>query len=267
MKRVVSAIVLVPLVVFVIFYTPALWFFIATAALVFLGILEFNRLSIPNEAGGTDPGSDILGLGIGVVVPFVVYFFGIYAIAPVLMLGVFSMFLTALFRKAPLADSYVEVMQKALGLVYIAAPISFLIPLSQLPSGRKWIMTMILIIWANDTFAYLVGKSIGKHKLSPQVSPGKTIEGLAGGLIGGFAAIFIFNYFFELKLAPLYALILAAVIGAVGVIGDLAESLVKRSAGVKDSGTLIPGHGGVLDRIDSLIFAIPVMYYFLTFIA
>jgi phosphatidate cytidylyltransferase len=124
------------------------------------------------------------------------------------------------------------------------------------PRGLGLVLTVILVTWLNDTSAYLVGRTFGRRKLAPAVSPKKTVEGALGGVAGGVAtavvAEAIFGLGFSLAGAALFGLALALV----GQVGDLAESLVKRQAGVKDSGTLIPGHGGVLDRIDALLFAL-----------
>jgi phosphatidate cytidylyltransferase len=108
-----------------------------------------------------------------------------------------------------------------------------------------------------------VGKVIGRHKLSPLVSPNKTVEGAVGGVAAGVIAAYIFNIVAGFGMAMTTVIVLPLLIGVVGIIGDLIESVIKRSAGAKDSGALIPGHGGALDRIDSLLFAIPLLYYYL----
>ncbi|MEK7829277.1 MAG: phosphatidate cytidylyltransferase, partial [Deltaproteobacteria bacterium] len=131
--------------------------------------------------------------------------------------------------------------------------------------GRFWLLFIVCIIAANDTFAYYVGKGFGKHKLSPGISPKKTVEGALGGLIGGVAVALIFNKFFLTHISPKEISMLAVSIGILGQLSDLFESLIKRSAGVKDSGGILPGHGGMLDRIDSLIFPSPFLYYYLIY--
>jgi len=133
------------------------------------------------------------------------------------------------------------------------------------PRGMAWAMAVILIVWMSDTVAYLVGRSFGKHKLAPAISPGKTVEGALGGLLGamlvGSAALVSFG----LATWPL-GLAVSAAIGGIGQIGDLCESMLKRQANAKDSGTLIPGHGGVLDRIDALLFAFPAALLVATYL-
>ena len=153
---------------------------------------------------------------------------------------------------------------RTFGIIYIALPFSYLILLRNMENGGRWILLLFTVIWANDTFAMLTGKGFGRHKLSPMISPGKTVEGAVGGLAGGAVAALLYNHFLSMGIGLGSALLLAVVIGVAGIFGDLFESVIKRAAGAKDSGTIIPGHGGMLDRVDSLIFAIPLLYYYLT---
>src|SRR5574340_870997 len=162
-------------------------------------------------------------------------------------------------------DAVLDTAIKTLGLIYIAVPLSYVILLRNLEQGRWWLLFILFVIWASDTFAYLTGKTIGRHKLSPHVSPNKTIEGAIGGLAGAVIAGLVMNKYLAMGMLMTEAAGLAIILGVIGIIGDLAESLLKRSAGVKDSGSMIPGHGGVLDRIDCLLFPVPFVYYFLIF--
>ena len=137
-----------------------------------------------------------------------------------------------------------QMMAGFFGFVYVAVMMSFIYQIRELQNGGEFVVLLFLAAWGNDTLAYCTGMLIGKHKMSPILSPKKSIEGLVGGIVG--AAI----------LGALYGLG-----GAVSVIGDLAASAIKRDSGIKDYGTLIPGHGGILDRFDSIIFIAPVIYY------
>ena len=127
------------------------------------------------------------------------------------------------------------------------------------PNGHRWLLTALAAVWAADTGAYFAGRYLGRHKLAPRVSPNKTIEGLAGGVLAGTLAAMGFAAFAGARTdeLPKVALVAAAAV-LLSVVGDLYESLLKRHAGKKDSGTLIPGHGGVLDRIDAVLAALPV---------
>jgi phosphatidate cytidylyltransferase len=128
-----------------------------------------------------------------------------------------------------------------------------------------WLVIMLMVVtWGMDTAAYAVGKTMGRHKLCPTISPGKTVEGAVAALVAAMALSAALGYWLRLPLA--HAVILGAMIGIVGQIGDLFESMLKRRAGVKDSGSLLPGHGGLLDRFDSLLFAAPLAFFYLSFV-
>lgn len=241
-------------------YTSALWILAAASVLTLLALLEFNNLSLLKIR---DTRSDILGVVLGLAQPVAFYFYGALAALPLLLGSVFIFFFYNMVRSKDLKDASYDIGFKALGIAYIAIPLSYLISLRRIENGEWWILLLLIIIWANDTFAFFTGKTIGKSKLAPEISPKKTIEGVIGGLLGGAVAALLYNYFLSMGISALETVILSVIIGVIGVIGDLAESLLKRAAGVKDSGTLIPGHGGVLDRIDSLIFPIPVLYFIL----
>ena len=152
---------------------------------------------------------------------------------------------------------------------YIVLP---LIILTKIPTNifgvefkPEMIISIFILIWINDTFAYIIGKSIGKNKLFESISPKKTVEGFIGGLLFSlFASIIISIYF--LKMPVYFWIIIALIVGVFGTIGDLIESKFKRNANVKDSGTIMPGHGGILDRLDSVIFVAPFIFLFLQII-
>ena len=150
-----------------------------------------------------------------------------------------------------------------LTVFYIALPFSLALGIDS-----KLLLSIFFIIWASDTFAYLTGKNFGKHKLAEKISPKKTIEGVSGGLIGGLITAFvIFKYSgWKFTLNLQYFLLLTLIIVIFGTLGDLLESRFKRLANVKDSGNIIPGHGGILDRLDSFILAVPFVYIFLLII-
>lgn len=125
-------------------------------------------------------------------------------------------------------------------------------------TGAWWLLYVMLLVWAADSGAYAFGRLMGKHKMAPKVSPGKTLEGLVGGLITAGIASWLFTHFAPIGAVPSHLLLISAVVVVVSVFGDLVESMFKRVSGIKDSSQLIPGHGGILDRIDSLTAAIPV---------
>lgn len=134
--------------------------------------------------------------------------------------------------------------------------------LRELSQGREWVIYMLLVTFATDTGAFLVGRAIGKRKLAPAISPSKTQEGAAGGLIAAVGTSLLAAAIFDLRIGLAATIALGALVGVAGQLGDLAESRIKRIAGVKDSGRLFPGHGGILDRMDSIVFNLVVVYYF-----
>jgi phosphatidate cytidylyltransferase len=184
----------------------------------------------------------------------------------------------AVFWRGPAGHPLPAVASTLLGAVYIGGTLGFAVRLRAFPGmsgeGAGWEGALVLIFpmtvaWIGDTAAYFAGHRWGRRKLIPSVSPGKTVAGGIGGLVGAlvtavlFAALLLKPYS-GLIVSPLSAAAIGAIVGAVAQIGDLAESLLKREAGVKDSGGLFPGHGGVLDRFDSILFALPVAYVLLT---
>lgn len=152
------------------------------------------------------------------------------------------------------------------GFLYLPLLLGHLALLRKVPQGREWILTVFLIVMLSDTIAYFVGSAIGKHRLYPAISPKKSVEGALGGLIGGVGGALLAKFFWFPALPWLLAGGIGVALGVTGQIGDLFESMLKRSYGVKDSGRIIPGHGGLLDRLDSLIFAFPPAYYLVLWI-
>jgi phosphatidate cytidylyltransferase len=150
--------------------------------------------------------------------------------------------------------------------LYFGALASYFVLIREAPDGRDWLFFTVLAVWVTDTGAYALGRAIGRHKLAPAVSPGKTWEGAAGSMLAGFAAVFVLNEAFDLRLALEHRVALGLALPAVIMMGDLAESALKRGLEIKDSSGLVPGHGGIADRLDSLLFAAPAVYYYLKWI-
>jgi len=146
------------------------------------------------------------------------------------------------------------------GVLYVGWLGSYLIPLRQI--DQDWVFLALFATFANDTGAYFVGRAVGRRPLAPRISPGKTVEGSLGGLLCGVAAAVVLNYALGLDVNAGPLIPLAVLVPIAAQLGDLAESLLKRSTGVKDAGVLVPGHGGVLDRLDSVLFVVPMVYYY-----
>ncbi|QHL88312.1 CDP-archaeol synthase [Nibribacter ruber] len=240
-------------------------FFLLFLALTVLGLLEFYRLlSVkgfqPNRAMGL-----LLGVGLYVLSFFIkqdqISSDWLFLLPPVMLL----VLVAELYRKKE--QPFTNIALTLTGVLYIAAPFSMLHVLAFLPDRYSWqiILGVMLLIWASDTGAYIAGKSFGRHKLFPRISPGKTWEGWIGGVILSLVVAYVLAmYFADLTLVQWLGV--GALVSVFGVLGDLVESMLKRSLDVKDSGTLIPGHGGILDRFDSLILVVPFLVAFLELI-
>lgn len=159
-------------------------------------------------------------------------------------------------------------LQVAFSLSYLLIPLALAVSIAFARGfwEPKYLLALFFFLWSNDTFAYLTGMAIGKHKLLERVSPKKTVEGLIGGMVGALIIGYLLSLFWS-DLTTIQWLIFALLVAVFGTFGDLFESALKRSANVKDAGNLIPGHGGILDRLDSFLFAVPISYFYLHFFA
>jgi phosphatidate cytidylyltransferase len=290
-KRILTAAVLIPIVLLLVLKAPVYALVIVAAAVALLAVAEFLKLATPY---GVQP----LSLP---TYGFVVSFFGflvlgtvdrtllmeatsaIYGIALATALAPF-LFLTVAMRRADLRAAFPAASASVFAFVYVAIPMALLVEIRRQPGGAIWVIYTLLAVWAGDIFAYFVGKSLGRHRMSPRISPQKTWEGaiasiLASVIIGTLwiqHASGISSFFLQAKLIDLPSgmfgreqpqlwpvIVLSAIVNIAAQLGDLVESLVKRGAGVKDSGSILPGHGGMLDRIDAMLFAVPVVWAYL----
>jgi phosphatidate cytidylyltransferase len=252
MKRVLTALVLFPLVTYVVVWSPY-WVVVAVTALVaLLCYHEYSGIAAAYQAGKLGP----LGYGAGLL---------ILALpgngrALLTVVAVCLIALSLVLRADDLRGGILRTAFLLLGLVYVFGCWRFAPLLAE--QNRYWLLYALVLNWIGDVGAYYVGRSLGRHKLAPLVSPGKSWEGSAASL----AISLIFGYFFLRwaipAVSPAIALALTAAANVAGQFGDLCESALKRGAGVKDSGTLLPGHGGMLDRVDSTLFTLPVVYLY-----
>ena len=174
----------------------------------------------------------------------------------------FFIILTFIFQlfKKDYSKVLAEISITIFGSIYLGYLLSFMLKIKDLPNGNYYLISLLIITWANDTGAYLIGTKFGKNKIFPKISPKKTIEGSIGGIIFSIAGTFALKNWLNLTFNELLSL--GLIISIIAQLGDLFESVLKRGSGIKDSGTLIPGHGGILDSLDSLIFTAPVFYYY-----
>ncbi len=259
--RIISVLVLAPAVIAGMIYAPPPYFLIAVGGVGTLCLVEYFKMIQSMGLKGQP--------WFGYIVLWLL-FAGLYTKflpAHALMGGVLVFaFIAAMWRRIPMKDRALGMMANLLGIFYVAL---FLYPAFLLrydfgaKTGLHWLMILLAVIWSNDSAAMIVGKNLGRTRFAPALSPKKTNEGAIGGLLAGIAAAWLLQNFLFKELPPGHVIITAVLLGIFGQLGDLSESLLKRAAGVKDSSHLIPGHGGVLDRIDSLLFAFPVLYIYL----
>jgi phosphatidate cytidylyltransferase len=184
----------------------------------------------------------------------------------VLIAGLMALLLVHLFFPGPVHGSFARAATAIMGVLYAGALPACLLHLRLLDQGWAWVILAMMITWGSDTAAYFSGRAFGRTKLYVDISPGKTVEGAIGGLVGSVLfALGAWLTFFP-QLGPHHAVVVALIGGVLGQSGDLVESMIKRSFGVKDSGKLLPGHGGMLDRIDALIFATPAILFYAVYV-
>jgi len=291
-KRIVTAVILIPLVLLLVLRAPLYLMTIIAGVVVVLAIAEFLKLttSYGVQPIGQATYAYVALFFVCVIIatskstPLVETSALMYFISAAAALAPF-VFLAVAMRRAELTRGYPAAAASTLAFVYIAIPMALLIGIRQQPAGAIYVIYTLLVVWAGDIFAYFVGKGLGRHRMSPRISPNKTWEGAiasvaASVLVGTLwfrHAAAISTWFLQLNLIArrdgMFGLqqpsldsiiILSLVVNIAAQLGDLVESLIKRGAGVKDSGSILPGHGGMLDRIDAMLFAVPVVWAWTT---
>ena len=288
LKRIATALVLIPIVLLLVLKSPHYVLALVAGAVALVAVAEFLKLT---THCGVQPLSLETGAYVALFFAFVIVATTgrtplveatavIYGVALATSLAPFQ-FLTLAMRRADLSSGYPAAAASVFAFAYIAAPMALLVEIRQMAGGAIWVIYTLLVVWAGDIFAYFVGKAVGRHRMSPEVSPKKTWEGgvasvLASVIVGTLwfqhaAAISAFflrvglidrrDGIFSLEQPQLMPIVvLSVIVNVAAQFGDLVESLIKRGAGVKDSGALLPGHGGMLDRIDAMLFAVPVVW-------
>jgi phosphatidate cytidylyltransferase len=261
-RRIYTILVFAPLLYAVIRYLPPLAFSGAVVLAGGLALFEFYRLCFSDRSH-----SWLIGIGL---TGFAVLIFGTHRpdiIVPTLLATLACIISVPLLSRSPLEQSLRDGAMTLFGVLYLGLTLGTLSMTRLLPLGEWLIFFLLLVTWASDTGAYLVGTLYGRHRLAPTISPKKTVEGLVGGLIAAIIAGYAARWWFLPELSGLDCLILATLLTITGLWGDLTESAMKRSVGMKDSGRILPGHGGMLDRLDSLLFTAPVFYYYVTMVS
>jgi phosphatidate cytidylyltransferase len=290
LKRIATAVVLIPIVLVLILRAPVPVLAIIAGVVALLTIREFLKLT---EGYGVRPLHALTYIFTGIFFMFIALNLGnekplLSTAAFVYCLGLAAaiapfIFLTRGMKSPDLGSGYPAAAASVFAFTYIAMPMGMLVQLRQQWAGAFYLLYLLLVVWAGDIFAYFVGKSVGRHLMAPRISPKKTWEGAAASVIASVAVgCVLFHYAMPLSSALLNArlierrdgmfgleqpalgpvIVLTIVLNIAAQLGDLVESLIKRGAGVKDSGGILPGHGGMLDRIDALLFAAPVLWYY-----
>jgi len=261
-SRLLSAAVAIPLLLALIFLGPSWgWFaFVTVACLV--GCVELYKMTHPG-----DRVAQVVCAALTLGVMAVMWWFGSDARAlllALLALPIAAVLLT-LWRLGEISTAALRMMAVMFGPVYLGGGLGSAVLLHRdgKADGPGFVLLSLMLSWLSDTGAYFAGRFLGKHKLYEAVSPKKTVEGAIGGIGGAIVGALLAHFFYMRSLPLVDALVLAVVAGAVGQAGDLGESLLKRSFGVKDSGGIVPGHGGILDRVDALLFTSAILYAYL----
>lgn len=257
-QRVASAVVGLPIIVFLM-WVGGPWYTAVACLIILIAAHEFQTA----QRGRWTP-FGLCAAGLAAALPAGA-FVGLDWVLWFTLGGVLIPLLWVTLRGEP--ETAMNDWLWALGsLTYVGLLGAHIVLLRELPEGRDLIYLAVFGTFAVDTAAYFVGRTVGRRKLAPRISPGKTVEGTLGGLAGGFAAVVLLNYFLGIRLEAALIIPLAVLLPVAAVLGDLAESMLKRGMRVKDAGSVLPGHGGLLDRLDSLLFTIPVVYYFITWV-
>ena len=229
--------------------------------LSFLGLLEYFAMALPHRK--------LVGSAaalVGAVIPIAMLVRDPFALLFVLTVLSLLFALVFLFKPQEISSVGAEFGLTVAGFLYVPLLLAHLLMLRSFPHGVGWVFLLLFIVMSSDSVAYYVGTAFGKHKLYPSVSPKKSVEGATGGLIGAILGAFIARASVFQDLGVIDCVVTALSAGILAQLGDLFESLLKRSFGVKDSGAMIPGHGGILDRLDSILFAAPPLFYYAYFV-
>ncbi|MBT8359234.1 MAG: phosphatidate cytidylyltransferase [Deltaproteobacteria bacterium] len=261
LKRWITGIIALPFLVFFIIKGGA-YFAVLVGVVCLLSMWEYYSI-----VSDTNPKAVsvimIVGVFFGILIIFAAFRGSFNLILLIIALNLVICSLISIWQYKTNPNILETIKKQVQGMIYLPLLLSFLILIRNQADGMIWIFFTLAVIFAGDTSAYYFGSYLGRHKLCPSVSPGKTIEGSLGGLAANLVVGSVVKIFFLPALPWVQGLFLFVAMGIAGQAGDLFESMLKRSSNIKDSGSLLPGHGGFLDRIDALLFAAPVVYLFI----
>ena len=288
-KRIATAVVLIPLVLLLVLRAPLYVLALVAGAVALLTVVEFLRLIMQCKVEPLRWETYVyvaffflfVTVATSSVTPLLEATAVMYGVVVAAALAPF-VFLSVAMRRSEMATGYAAGAASVFAFAYIAIPMALLVQIRQQPAGAILVIYTLLVVWAGDILAYFVGRSLGRHLMSPQISPKKTWEGAMASILASVAAGVLWFQFAPQISAALYRsglierrdgifspqqlppaveiIVLSVIVNVAAQLGDLVESLIKRGAGVKDSGSILPGHGGMLDRIDAMLFAVPVVW-------
>ncbi len=260
MERIIPGLLMAVLWVLLLFLAPPLLFWLVITAAAAIALREFFRMAVKTPCSGT------WTLAISAcLLPVLAAFTGTAtAVLTGAYLALLGVALLSIFFYSRFADPLAFLFNAGFSVFYISLCCGFIILLHEQPEGSKWLLLLTVITAGSDTGAYYAGRAFGRRKLCPAVSPGKTVNGALGGVLAAAAAAVLLACFLLPELSSIKIALAAVLLTAVGIVGDLTESVIKRGSSCKDSGTMLGGHGGLLDRADSLLFAAPMLYLLIT---
>jgi len=262
-KRVITALWGLPLLIIAVWFDePLPWFTILVAIWGLLAVFEFYRLVAVSEVRSLTA-FGLLWTLLFILSPHFDYDFTV----PLLLTSAIVLSLVWLVLYSQKEGVFLGWVWAIAGILYVGWLLSFLVSL-RLDAGRNWVFFALFTTFGSDTIAFFVGRALGRHRLAPSISPNKTWEGAIGGVFGAIIVSLLFTLPTPLNLPLSYgqAILLGLLVSVFGQFGDLVESLLKRNMGVKESGSMVPGHGGFLDRTDSVVFAGVVVYLYYIFV-
>lgn len=260
LRRLYTAAALIPAVYIIIVHLAPWALTLLLIAVGSLALIELYRLSFQSRLNHV-----LVGVGSATFVLTLARSHVSLTLPELLLGGAFAIAVTASFVTTS-GHRWNDALITMFGVLYVGVTLSTIVSTRSLPTGEFLVLFLAVVTWASDTGAYYAGTLWGKHPLLPSVSPKKTVEGVLGGLVLAVAAALLAQWWFASQLSPSDAVILGVLLTGMGLIGDLFESMIKRRTGVKDSGGILPGHGGMLDRLDSLLFTAPTFYYYVAYV-
>jgi phosphatidate cytidylyltransferase len=261
-RKVWVALIMVPPIVMLIALGPSVVLYLMVFLATFFGLREYYNLILPHSKWIERS----VGIGLGLILSIAISFGGMKEISLFFVLVLLILSILFMATSKDLSSTVSHMGMALFGILFIGFLLAYVSLIRNMTNGRLWVLFLITTVWGGDISALLIGSFFGRHKLYPKISPQKTFEGLFGSMIGSIIVAFGFSLLFIPKIEKGFCISLAIGLGILGQLGDFTESMLKRSAQVKDSGNLIPGHGGMLDRLDSFLFSAPFLHYCLLYL-